>query len=155
MAQTLPFETEAAYATIIDDILATADLTTVSAKRIRKALQEKVGVDLTPHKDAITKLIMERFDKVHTDAASPEPAEPAPITNGHTHGGDTPPRKKRKADSDDDDDLSSSAAGFGRGFVFRWEIGIGDVEALACAFRGWGCRHVDCRDECYTAGSEA
>ncbi|KAK6404631.1 hypothetical protein LTR95_018846, partial [Oleoguttula sp. CCFEE 5521] len=63
MAETLPLETEAAYAAIIDDILATADLTTVSAKRIRKALQEKVGVDLSPHKDAITKLIMERFDK--------------------------------------------------------------------------------------------
>nr|OQO20313.1 hypothetical protein B0A51_14193 [Rachicladosporium sp. CCFEE 5018] len=107
MAERLPLETQAAYAAIIDDILATADLMTVSAKRIRKALQEKVGVDLTPHKDAITKLIMERFDKVHTNAASPEPAEPAPTTNGHTHGGDTPPRKKRKADTDDDDDLSS------------------------------------------------
>lgn len=43
-------DAKAAYTVIIDDILAAADLTTISAKAIRKGLQAKVGEDLTPLK---------------------------------------------------------------------------------------------------------
>ena len=41
---------EAAYSAIIDEILATSDLNTISAKRIRKGLQEKVEYDLSEQK---------------------------------------------------------------------------------------------------------
>ncbi|KAK3053107.1 hypothetical protein LTR09_005733 [Extremus antarcticus] len=90
MASDLPPEQEAAYCAIIDDILANSDLTTVSAKRIRKGLQEKVDYDITAQKDAITALIMQRFDKVSkeqaadadSDPSTPAAPEPAPTTNG-------------------------------------------------------------------------
>lgn len=49
----VPPEQRASYAAIIDDILATADLLTISAKRIRKALQEKVDYDLASQKVTI------------------------------------------------------------------------------------------------------
>ena len=41
-------EQQTSYSAIIDDILANADLTTISAKAIRKGLQEKVDYDITP-----------------------------------------------------------------------------------------------------------
>lgn len=41
---------EASYSAIIDKILSTADLQTISAKRIRKELQAQVEYDLTPQK---------------------------------------------------------------------------------------------------------
>lgn len=47
---TVPAEQRASYAAIIDEILSTADLQTVSAKRIRNALQQRVDYDLTPQK---------------------------------------------------------------------------------------------------------
>ena len=47
---TVPAEQHAAYAVIIDRILAKSDLNTISAKRIRKELQDEVGEDLTAQK---------------------------------------------------------------------------------------------------------
>lgn len=38
------------YSRIIDDILSNSDLNTISAKKIRKGLQDHVGQDLTPQK---------------------------------------------------------------------------------------------------------
>jgi hypothetical protein len=46
----VPPEQRASYSAIIDDILSKADLDTVSAKAIRKGLQEKVDYDLAPQK---------------------------------------------------------------------------------------------------------
>jgi upstream activation factor subunit UAF30 len=46
----VPAEQRAAYAAIIDEILASADLETISAKRIRNGLQERVEYDLAPQK---------------------------------------------------------------------------------------------------------
>jgi hypothetical protein len=46
----VPAEQRASYAAIIDEILASADLETISAKRIRNGLQERVDYDLTPQK---------------------------------------------------------------------------------------------------------
>lgn len=64
----VPAPQRESYTSIIDSILAASDLNTISAKRIRKGLQEQVPHDLTPQKAAITALIMERFDKVQTAA---------------------------------------------------------------------------------------
>ena len=49
-AKPVPAEQRASYAAIIDDILSTADLETISAKRIRNALQERVDYDLSGQK---------------------------------------------------------------------------------------------------------
>jgi hypothetical protein len=49
-ATTVPPEVEASYATIIDTILAASDLTTISAKAIRKGLQKAVNYDIGPQK---------------------------------------------------------------------------------------------------------
>ena len=49
-SHTVPKEVEASYAAIIDAILATSDLNTVSEKRIRKGLQASVEYDITPQK---------------------------------------------------------------------------------------------------------
>jgi len=38
------------YIKIIDEILAASDLNTISEKRIRKGIQEKVDYDITPQK---------------------------------------------------------------------------------------------------------
>lgn len=46
----VPAEQRASYAAIIDGILASADMETISAKRIRKGLQEQVDYDITPQK---------------------------------------------------------------------------------------------------------
>lgn len=46
----LPPQVEAEYTSIIDNILATSDLNTISAKRIRKGLQETLGQDISQQK---------------------------------------------------------------------------------------------------------
>lgn len=47
---TVPPEQRASYSAIIDEILAASDLNTISAKRIRKGLQEKVAYDISDQK---------------------------------------------------------------------------------------------------------
>jgi hypothetical protein len=51
----VPPEQHASYSAIIDRILSTADLNTISAKRIRKGLQDEVDYDLTPQKVSVGK----------------------------------------------------------------------------------------------------
>jgi upstream activation factor subunit UAF30 len=46
----LPKDVEASYSAIIDEILRASDINTISAKRIRKGLQERVKEDLTQQK---------------------------------------------------------------------------------------------------------
>lgn len=45
-------DVEASYTLIIDNILSASDLNTISAKRIRKALQEELGHDIAAQKVA-------------------------------------------------------------------------------------------------------
>jgi hypothetical protein len=49
-ADHLPPQIEAQYTSIIDNILATSDLNTISAKRIRKGLQEALHQDISQQK---------------------------------------------------------------------------------------------------------
>ncbi|ORY00003.1 hypothetical protein BCR34DRAFT_116988 [Clohesyomyces aquaticus] len=114
----LPAEVAASYSAIIDEILAASDLNTISAKRIRKGLQEKVDYDISHQKDEVTALIMTRFDKFHNERngaseADPEPSEPIPtIEHGHaaTNGtkapaadssGDSAPHSKKRTPDDE------------------------------------------------------
>jgi upstream activation factor subunit UAF30 len=54
LADPLPAEVAATYTVIIDEILRTSDLNTISAKRIRKGLQERIGQDIAPQKVRLT-----------------------------------------------------------------------------------------------------
>lgn len=116
------------YAAIIDDILEDADLNTISAKRIRKGLQERLGHDISGEKAAVTNLIMARFDKFNAaQNGGPEPEEPVPSveapTNGHASKrtpddddsalsgpDDSPPKKKQKKHKSTEDDDAAYAA---------------------------------------------
>ncbi|KAI1819548.1 DEK C terminal domain-containing protein [Xylaria intraflava] len=123
MAKPLTAEEEARYTEIIDGILATADLETVTRKKIRLGLQAELGgKDLNEQKDAIKALIEERFDAISAVAvpnppatAVPEtsaPISPGGLANGHNDvvksspdvNGDKinvwaqPPKKKQRKD---------------------------------------------------------
>ncbi|KAL8836318.1 MAG: hypothetical protein Q9176_006379 [Flavoplaca citrina] len=76
----LPEAVQTEYVKIIDTILASSDLNTISEKRIRKGLQQAVNYDITPQKDVIKPLIMARFDKFIADQSAPAQ------TNGHVAG---------------------------------------------------------------------
>lgn len=64
------------FVPVIDDILRASDLATVSVKKVRNALQAKLGYDITPQKKAIDIAIAKRFDAVlaEQEAASPTPS---------------------------------------------------------------------------------
>ncbi|KAK2606425.1 hypothetical protein QQS21_003118 [Conoideocrella luteorostrata] len=105
------------YTDIIDNILATADLETISRKKVRQALESRLGgKDLAEQKDAIKRLIEARFDAV--SGASPDEAptpfvpKPSPQkrTNGVSDYDDTDPsaspepaKKKTKRSSSSED----------------------------------------------------
>ncbi|KAI4951118.1 hypothetical protein J4E91_003823 [Alternaria rosae] len=92
----LPAEVQASYSIIIDEILRASDINTISAKRIRKGLQERVEDDLSQQKAQITALIMQRFDKFNNEQnGGSEVSEPIPtVENG------------AKASNDDTSDVS-------------------------------------------------
>jgi upstream activation factor subunit UAF30 len=50
----VPQDVRAKYINIIDSILNTADLTTITRKDIRAGIQDKVEYDITPHKVGLT-----------------------------------------------------------------------------------------------------
>ncbi|TVY43488.1 hypothetical protein LOCC1_G003791 [Lachnellula occidentalis] len=64
----------AQYAAIIDDILASADLQTVSAKQVRTIMAARLGVDLERQKSMLQDLITERFDVANKAAGGPDPS---------------------------------------------------------------------------------
>ncbi|KAJ6784363.1 hypothetical protein PWT90_06687 [Aphanocladium album] len=89
MSAPLSSEERRQYTAIIDGILATANLETISRKKIRQGLETSLGgKDLSEQKDAIKKLIEARFDAVSgadaDDAASV--AEPSPQKRSATNG---------------------------------------------------------------------
>jgi hypothetical protein len=86
MSLPLSPEDEARYTSIIDAILETADLNTVTRKKIRIGLEKALGgKDLSEQKDAIKRLIEARFDAI--SGASQDiviPPSSIPETNHHS-----------------------------------------------------------------------
>ncbi|KAI0891052.1 hypothetical protein F4806DRAFT_489650 [Annulohypoxylon nitens] len=79
MATPLTTEEETRYTEIIDGILATADLETVTRKKIRMGLEAALGgKDLSDQKHAIKALIEERFDAISSAPPPPSSAIPQP-----------------------------------------------------------------------------
>lgn len=138
MASPLSAEEEARYTEVIDGILATADLETVTRKKIRVGLEAAMGgKDLSGQKNAIKSLIEERFDAISSAAPPPSSAVPQPdsasprpspkrqangydeheVDGGEDANGDEikvsvqPPKKKqRKEKSEDTEDADAKLA---------------------------------------------
>ncbi|SCU97801.1 LADA_0H08372g1_1 [Lachancea dasiensis] len=101
------------YVPMIDAILSASNPDEVSAKRIRKAIQELFAVDLEPQRKKVNALIVERFDQIqesrtqisHQDLVDKDVAVADKLlekVNGSSsrsksNGKISKPRKKRKA----------------------------------------------------------
>ncbi|KAF9870638.1 swib mdm2 domain protein [Colletotrichum karsti] len=126
VVSTVSAEEEHQYTSIIDGILATADLTTVTRKKIRLGLEKALGgKDLNEQKDAIKALIEERFDAIsgQSQDAAPEESASPPLKreangydddeadgNGEIQVSVAPVRKKQKReDSSEDADAKLAA----------------------------------------------
>ncbi|KID72902.1 SWIB/MDM2 domain protein, partial [Metarhizium brunneum ARSEF 3297] len=107
------------YTEIIDDILATADLETISRKKVRQALEGRLGgKDLSEQKEAIKRLIEARFDAV-SGADVEDVPEPSPHkrSNGVSVYDETDPsaspepakKKAKRASSSEDADARLAA----------------------------------------------
>lgn len=99
------------YTAIIDGILATADLATVSRKKVRQALERSLGgKDLSDQKNAIKTLIEQRFDAIAEDPTPPEamPTPPHKYDDHVTSNGLPNGTKQEHGDTDGDamDDAS-------------------------------------------------
>ncbi|KAI0146820.1 hypothetical protein GGR57DRAFT_282574 [Xylariaceae sp. FL1272] len=87
MATPLTQEDQTRYTRIIDGILATADLETVTRKKIRSGLETALGgKDLSEQKVAIKALIEERFDAISSFSAPTETDDAHHSTNGNVNG---------------------------------------------------------------------
>ncbi|KAL7788598.1 SWIB/MDM2 domain-containing protein [Trichoderma ceciliae] len=105
------------YTAVIDDILSTADLETISRKKVRQGLEAALGgKDLSEQKDAIKRLIEERFDAVSGAELGDVPPSSMPdapsnkrsATNGTSEYDDPsaspePAKKKTKRSSSAED----------------------------------------------------
>ncbi|RYO98090.1 hypothetical protein DL764_007191 [Monosporascus ibericus] len=106
MTTPLTPEEETQYTKIIDGILATVDLETVTRKKIRMGLEAALGgKDLTDQKNAIKTLIEERFD-AYSSAAAPSASEVAVAQPPSPR-----PSPKRQANGHRDEEVSDDADG--------------------------------------------
>lgn len=105
MSGELSDEERKRYTASIDAILATADLETISRKKIRQGLEAAEGRDLDDQKAAIKRLIEERFDAISSaqqdSVSEPESSPKKRAVNGTSPGASSnaspePPRKKAK-----------------------------------------------------------
>lgn len=119
MTSPLSADEQAQYTSIIDGILKTADLTTVTRKKIRAGLESQLGgKDLSAQKNAIKTLIEERFDRFtgpSDDTSEEVKSEPSPLdTNGddlaNGYGDEEAPRKKQKREVSTEDEDAKLAA---------------------------------------------
>jgi len=106
MSSSLTADERAEYTRIIDGILATANLETVTRKKIRQGLEAAINKDLSDQKNAIKSLIEARFDAISSDAAQ---AIPTPPSGTAVEENDPSPEPSRTTSSDDAD-LNGDAA---------------------------------------------
>ncbi|KAF8538512.1 hypothetical protein BDD12DRAFT_149162 [Trichophaea hybrida] len=59
---TLSGEDKVKFTPVIDAILRSSDLSTISVKKVRTGLSERTGIDFTPFKKSIDTVITDRFD---------------------------------------------------------------------------------------------
>ncbi|KAK1783368.1 SWIB/MDM2 domain-containing protein [Copromyces sp. CBS 386.78] len=112
-------EEEATYARVIDEILETADLDTISRKAIRQKMEAAINKDLSDQKHAIKGLIEARFDAAQArkaaqeptpEEATPEPTPEAEEDDAATDGEiEVRPKKQQKRESSEDADARLAA----------------------------------------------
>ncbi|KAK3348242.1 SWIB/MDM2 domain-containing protein [Neurospora tetraspora] len=120
-------EEEATYACVIDEILETADLDTISRKAIRQKMEAAINKDLSDQKHAIKGLIEARFDafSARKAAQEPTPEEATPEATPQATPEATPeadeddaatdaeikvrPKKQQKRESSEDADARLAA----------------------------------------------
>ncbi|KAI1329239.1 DEK C terminal domain-containing protein [Xylariaceae sp. FL0255] len=105
---TLPLtaEEEARYTSIIDGILATVDLETVTRKKIRAGLEEALGgKDLSDQKNAIKALIEERFDAI--SAAAPQ--QDVDVAPAESNAADSPASESVNGHADHKDESDGNS----------------------------------------------
>ncbi|KAI5295149.1 hypothetical protein KEM52_002232 [Ascosphaera acerosa] len=96
------------YTSLIDQILTGSDLSSITAKQIRKQLGALVGESLDGYKSAVKGLILERFDAAveagEQSVQTGTPTSPASVapSDGNDGGAAAPARAKRPASSDHD-----------------------------------------------------
>ncbi|KAI9903684.1 hypothetical protein N3K66_000213 [Trichothecium roseum] len=121
MSIPLTSEEEKQYSSIIDGILRTADLQTISRKKVREGLETSLGgKDLSDQKQAIKDLIVARFDAISEIQAesveeAPEPSPKKRAANGDSHYGSDPsmspePAKKKAKRSSSVEDADARLA---------------------------------------------
>jgi len=175
MSEPLTAEETNEYTNIIDSILATADLETISRKKIREGLEAELGgKDLSAQKIAIKELIVARFDaisQVNLEAVGVSDADESsnkkrPATNGTSGAGSTdasaspePARKKAKRSSSVEDadarlaaQLQAQENRLARGRSTR---GGGDKKVTKKAPRKKSAKKVKPDDDSDLEGSEA
>lgn len=111
MTTPLSDEEEKRYTHLIDAILETADLLTVTRKKVRKGLEKALGgKDLSDQKDAIKALIEARFDAINSQSLSTPPLQQ------NDDGGSTPSKRDHSAISGGYDDDGGDADSHGGSF---------------------------------------
>ncbi|KAF2861074.1 SWIB-domain-containing protein [Piedraia hortae CBS 480.64] len=101
MASTISPEERLTYTEIIDEILKSANLETISAKAIRKGIQAQVDHDISPQKKDINSLIMERFDLTQRGGADDK--------DDATAKGETRARKRSASEEGESDTQTTPA----------------------------------------------
>ncbi|OAA53917.1 swib mdm2 domain containing protein [Niveomyces insectorum RCEF 264] len=126
MAAPLTDEELQRYTQLVDAILSTADLLTVTRKKVRKGLERALGgKDLSDQKVAIKALIEARFDAINSQSQSTGAMPTPPLHPNHDSGeGDDDdytrtPRKRDYTASLGDGDADSYAGTSHRGTVDR------------------------------------
>ncbi|KAK6538186.1 hypothetical protein TWF694_011068 [Orbilia ellipsospora] len=93
------------YTPIVDRILRSSDLASITSKGVRKSLQTELGYDISDHKTQVTDLIKERFDLI-LEETGPDNVQPVKKESNGYEGEDgyvkkeesgTSPSKKRKS----------------------------------------------------------
>ncbi|KAH8881308.1 DEK C terminal domain-containing protein [Thozetella sp. PMI_491] len=88
MSAPLSAEEKAEYTRIIDNILSSADLETVTRKKVREGLETTTGKDLSEQKSAIKSLIEARFDAISGESPAtstpPNGGADVKLENGHS-----------------------------------------------------------------------
>ncbi|AEO67892.1 8687ac1b-4bde-48d6-a832-3bba10d64f39 [Thermothielavioides terrestris] len=101
MSTPLTDEETRTYTRIIDGILATVDLQTVTRKKIRQGLEAAIDKDLSDQKNAIKTLIEARFDAISSEAAQ---AIPTPTSGAAAESSPNHDANGRSPSDDADDD---------------------------------------------------
>ncbi|XP_021950564.1 upstream activation factor subunit spp27 [Folsomia candida] len=89
---------------LIAEILETADLNSITAKKVRQELETKLDEDLSEKKKEIDNLVLEILEDKQNGAGDDKGSKRKTKDESESEEEDTPKKKRGKKASDDDDD---------------------------------------------------